>query len=75
MSDNNDKPIKGLWNAAKTSVLYYEDPFAPAIDPSEWEVIREASGLPLRESYVVAGPSTNSVSGSVPASVKPSAKP
>ncbi|RWX78750.1 type II toxin-antitoxin system Phd/YefM family antitoxin [Neorhizobium lilium] len=29
--------IEPLWGYMKGTVLHYEDPFAPAIDPDEWE--------------------------------------
>lgn len=46
---------KGLLGFLRGTPLRYDDPFEPAIDPTEWEAIRETAGLPLRESYVSAG--------------------
>ena len=81
MSDK-DKPIESLWGLMKGSVLHYENPFEPAIDPMEWEAIREVLGLELREGYIFAGslltPETGSAdldSVSGPGSASPSAKP
>ncbi|OHV85074.1 type II toxin-antitoxin system Phd/YefM family antitoxin [Rhizobium sp. LCM 4573] len=31
---------KGIVGVMKGSVLRYDDPFAPAIDPSEWEALK-----------------------------------
>lgn len=31
---------KGIVGAMKGSVLRYDDPFAPAIDPGEWEALK-----------------------------------
>ena len=47
--DGSTKSFIGLM---KGSITRYDDPFEPAIDPNEWEAIREVSGLPLREGYV-----------------------
>lgn len=71
---------KGLWGIVTSSFLRYDDPCEPATDPMEWEAIREASGLPLRETYISAGAplmtETAPVhSGSVSAPPPPSATP
>jgi hypothetical protein len=52
---SSDKSSKSLVGLMQGSVLRYDDPFEPAIDPMEWEALGEASGLPLREGYIVSG--------------------
>ena len=36
----DDKPAS-LWGAMRGTVLRYDDPFAPAVDPDEWNSARD----------------------------------
>ena len=36
----NGKPAS-LWGAMRGTVLRYDDPFAPAVDPEEWNAARD----------------------------------
>jgi prevent-host-death family protein len=37
--NSDDKPAS-IWGALRGTVLRYDDPFAPAIDPNEWNAVR-----------------------------------
>ena len=36
----DDKPAS-IWGAMRGTVLRYDDPFAPAVDPAEWNANRD----------------------------------
>jgi prevent-host-death family protein len=37
----NDDKSASIWGAMRGSVLRYDDPFAPAIDPDDWNAARD----------------------------------
>jgi prevent-host-death family protein len=41
-----DKKPVSIWGAMRGTVLRYDDPFAPATDPNDWDAVRETARDP-----------------------------
>ncbi len=40
--ETEKKPVS-IWGAMRGTVLRYDDPFAPAADPNDWDAVRETA--------------------------------